>query len=129
MLSALDYVIGEGLTLKDAIEKLNAASGKQLVVLNPKNKVVGVLGNSEVRKAMLRGSLLSSPLADHANTRFIAIQESQEKELRDLFTEHLISTIPIVDKDSRLLKIAAVMPPHYDIRIIPYQPKKSDTRR
>ena len=124
MASVLDYVIREDGTLKSALEKLNDASGKQLVVVNAGNKVVGMVGNGDVRRAALHGALLSSPLVDHANTRFISVREDGIPGLKRLFTEHYISTIPITDAGGRLTKIALVLPPEYHVEIFEYARSK-----
>lgn len=70
------YVINEGATLLEALEKLNSLSGKQMVLLVvDKNSVMqGTLTDGDVRRALLKGVSLSAEVKDAMHSDFKAIK-------------------------------------------------------
>lgn len=124
MPSSTDYVIFDSAILKDAIAKINQNCGKQLIVINHHSKVVGMLGDGDVRRAVLHGVLVSAPVADFMKTSFISVEKKDTFRLRDLFTEHLITTIPIITHTGLLHEIALISAPDYEITIIPFVREK-----
>lgn len=120
-----DFIVYEDFTLKQALEKINAAQGHQVIVIGKKSKVLGMLGDGDVRRAVLRGSLLSAPAVDFMTTSFISVQEKDQKKLRELFVECVISTIPVTNAAGQLKKIAVVSPPDYAVRIISFKSGKT----
>lgn len=121
MLSPRDLVIYEDAALKDAMEKINRVMGKQLVVLNKKNKAIGMIGDGDVRRALLRGALLAGPATDHMKTSFISVEEKDVSKLREIFEEHLVSTIPVISHAGILQKIATVSAPDCKLRMFDFK--------
>lgn len=124
MLSASSFTISDQSTLKEAIGRINDISGKQLLVVNSHDKVVGVIGDGDVRRAVLRGALISAPVIDFMTTGFIAVEEKNTSQLQSLFSEHLITTIPVINHRGQLLKVAIVTAPDYEIQLLNYPKSK-----
>ena len=120
MPTASSYTISDSATLKEVIGRINESGGKQLLVLNAHKKVLGVIGDGDVRRAVFRGVLISAPVIDFMTTSFIAVEEKNEKRLRELFAEHLISTIPVINHRGQLLKVATISGPDYKIQTLKY---------
>lgn len=70
------YIINEGATLLEALERLNSLSGKQMVLLVvDKNRVMqGTLTDGDVRRALLKGVSLSADVKDAMHCDFKAIK-------------------------------------------------------
>lgn len=70
------YIINEGATLLEALEKLNSLSGKQMVLLVvDKNSVMqGTLTDGDVRRALLKGVSLRAEVKDAMHSDFKAIK-------------------------------------------------------
>lgn len=73
------------------------------LVVNKSGRLVGTLTDGDVRRALLKGAMLDSPLMPYVRTEFIAVSPAAGRtEVLDLMQARLIDQIPIVDKAGRL---------------------------
>lgn len=70
------YTIKNNSTIFNALEKLDSAEYKCLIVLE-NNKVIGTITDGDIRRALIRGSSLDSNLIEALNTDFIYIFEDE----------------------------------------------------
>lgn len=70
------YIINEGATLLEALERLNSLSGNQMVLLvvNKNSVMQGTLTDGDVRRALLKGVSLSANVRDAMHCDFKAIK-------------------------------------------------------
>lgn len=99
------YVVESGATLQDALALIEANRHRSLVVVADSGAVVGTLSDGDVRKALLRGRLLVTPVSDVMNTRFIALRDGERPRAKAIFDETHIFLIPVVDGQSRLVDV------------------------
>lgn len=96
--------VPEGGTLLDALRVLETGGLELALVVDTNDRLVGVLTDGDIRRAILAGAPLDAPLAAHANRRYTKVSTSAGRaEVMDLMRARTIGQIPIVDDEGRLL--------------------------
>jgi len=102
-----EICIGENCNLREAVRCLHEGGYGVVFVLNPERKMVGILTDGDVRKAILRSvDLDKTSLCDVMNRNFTYVDVSETREaalnfLRKIQRRHL----PILDHDGTLVDI------------------------
>src|SRR5690242_10929758 len=93
--------IREGATVRDALTSLNE-SGCQivLVVEGATQRLVGLMTDGDLRRAMLSGASLGDTIGPHVRRSFTSVPEDAKRaDVLDLMQSLRISEVPILDKD------------------------------
>lgn len=99
-----DCTVLRGATLRDAIVALERGSVQIALVIDENGRLVGTLTDGDLRRALLAGNGIDSPLAPHMQLRFTAVGQSAGRaEVIDLMQARTIGQIPILDGDGRLI--------------------------
>jgi len=109
MITFEKHIVSEHLTIKDALEKLNALSGDVLIlfVLNNKKQIKGVLTDGDIRRGFLKGLSLNDELAKFMNKDFIYLKRNRYSVADlDELRKRSVKLIPVVDDDFNLIRIA-----------------------
>lgn len=99
------YVVAADATLHDALALIEENRHRSLIVVSAQGAVAGTLSDGDVRKALLKGHLLVTPVADVMNTNFISLSEAKRSQAPDIFAKTHIFLIPIVDARSKLVDV------------------------
>ncbi len=90
--------------LEHAMRALDFGAVGIALVVDEKARLVGTLTDGDVRRALLRGASLASPLLPYLRTEYVAVSpEAGRTEVLDLMQSRLIEQIPIVDDAGRLI--------------------------
>lgn len=94
-------------TVRSAIKILNKHKKRTLVVIDKKNKLLGTLSDGNLRKSILKGFGLDSPIDKIYDKNPITLFEYQAnfKNLKDIFLKYKVQLIPIINKKKILKKI------------------------
>ena len=93
-------------TLVDAMRSLEKSGIEITLILDEHDRLVGTLTDGDIRRALLKGAALESPLSPHLQRNFTAVgPKTGRAEVLDLMRSRTISQIPIVDGDGRLVGI------------------------
>ena len=102
------HLINEDASLLDALARLNALSGQvmTLLVIDGDGVMRGTLTDGDVRRALLRGVALDSPVTDavHSEFRFLREGEPEVGALREIRKQG-IRLIPVLDADGKVKRI------------------------
>ena len=90
-------------TLKEAMERMTEIRKGFLLVLN-KDRLIGLITDGDVRRSILKETLLSSPVVHHLNTD--PLVAFSEKEAIDLLTHKPVSVIPLLHENRKVVGIA-----------------------
>lgn len=101
----LKYVVGAGATLKDALALIEANRHRSLIVVGEGDAVVGTLSDGDIRKALLKGRLLVTPVCDVMSTNFVSVGPAEMDRAAELFKKRRVFLIPVVDERARLIDI------------------------
>jgi dTDP-glucose pyrophosphorylase len=89
--------------LRDVLEKLEAG-GVEIVLVVDEGRLQGVITDGDVRRALLRGASLDSPLGKFVIRECVtASPNASRTEVLDLMNSRRITQVPIIDADKKLL--------------------------
>lgn len=96
-------IIEEKETLKHALEQLDIVSIKVLLIINHREEFVAVMTDGDVRRAILAGASLGTPVSQIANYN----PKYLEQDDIDLAQEYLvtITALPILNKERKIIKV------------------------
>ena len=91
-------------TIEQAIQSLNQAGLKIVLVTNNSGNLVGTISDGDIRRGLISGLQLSSPILEiiHANPHVAKMDFSREK-IKKIMLDKKIYQIPIVGNDNRLI--------------------------
>jgi dTDP-glucose pyrophosphorylase len=93
-----------GATIHEAMEAIQAGAVETCLVVDADRRLVGVVTDGDVRRALLAGCSLGSPVDACLNTAFHAVGEDVGRaEALDVMLARAFTQVPIVDRDGRLV--------------------------
>lgn len=89
--------------LRDVLERLEAG-GVEIVLVVDEGRLLGVITDGDVRRALLSGASLDTPLQKYIVKECVTSSpHTARTEVLDLMNSRRITQVPIVDDDQRLL--------------------------
>lgn len=102
------HSIQQSFPLKEALFKLNnVPDNLTIFVLNEQNQLVGTLTDGDVRRGLLKGFTLDTPVGEFMYTsyRYLHYQHFTLSEIREL-REKRIKMVPVLDEHNRIVRLA-----------------------
>ena len=99
-----DYAVCHKGTLLDAAEVIEYTHSRSAVVIKNR-KVIGIISEGDILRALLNGVGVHAPLATFFNHSFKFLSVPDKGRALELFRNFGISLIPVVDKDFRLTDV------------------------
>lgn len=96
-------IISENETLMTALEQLDKASVKVLLVVSNEETFVATLTDGDVRRAILTGASLETHILKVANYNPVYLEYDDARMVRKYLEE--ITALPILDKNRRIIKV------------------------
>ena len=95
-----ESILTENATIKDVIESLDRTCNKIVMVVNKECKLVGTIADGDIRRSLLKGAGLNSPIESvvHRNA-LVVMSDIGRSQIMQLMALNKIQQIPIVDKD------------------------------
>ena len=102
----LKVTISEESTLRRAIEMLNKIASQMLLVTDDEKKLLGTITDGDIRRAILKGISLDSPVKNIMNNNPKVIMVGYKfDEAKKMFLKYGIKRIPVIDEDKRVVDI------------------------
>src|SRR5262249_25289961 len=103
--SALDScTVSLSKRLLDAMWALERGGVEIVLVIDEAGRLIGTVTDGDLRRALLKGATLDSPLAPHIQRQFTAVgRDAGRAEVMDLMRARSIGQIPILDEAGRLV--------------------------
>lgn len=102
------YIIEDTASVLDALRKLNELSGKAMTLfaIDKDGKVKGTLTDGDVRRSLINGSALESPVHDimHKDFIFLSGDKIQISEIQEIRRRN-ITLVPHINSDGTIRKI------------------------
>ena len=100
------FSLTSGHTALDALRVINEGAKGIALIVNKNNGLMGVLTDGDIRRSMLRGQNLETPVCEIMNTKFESLlQGASENEALAVMRHHDLRHLPIVDKDGFLIDL------------------------
>ena len=102
----IDGALRHGTTLRDAIQALERTRRLIVVVVDDDGRLAGTISDGDVRRALLRGLGLTSPVDDvmHADP-IVATDDMTQENLLNFMLTRGVAAVPVVDLDGRCTRI------------------------
>ena len=114
-----EIVLAPTATLRDAIEAMTRCRISIALVVGKGRRLLGIVNDIDIRKCLLRGGVMETPVAQAMNRKPITVQSTlSDAQIAEAFRAHRKAHIPIVDRNRRLtgladLKDYSTIQPHY----------------
>lgn len=95
-------------TVKDAIQRLNETGLKILFIVDTKEKLIGSLSDGDIRRGILSGLVLTTPVESVMKKEFISLPSNipdLQQESRRLMQKYSIEQIPVVNENGAIVDI------------------------
>lgn len=95
-------LIARSATIGQAMWAVDRSAGGIALVIGPDGRLVGVATDGDLRRALLRGATLDSPLEGAMIEQFVALRAGRSRaDALDLMRARRIDAIPVVDPSGR----------------------------
>ena len=88
----------------DAVETIEHNHSRCTIIVED-DKVVGILSEGDILRAFLKGADVRAPISNYFNPSFKFLTDFDRKAALQLFRDHGITLIPVVDKDLHLTAV------------------------
>ncbi len=96
------YCVRLEYTIKEVIEKFDENKDRVAVVLNENNKVVGVVSQGDIIRALCEGKNIFSKVETIVKPSFLYTKSRDMERAYKMFRSKKITMIPIIDDDYKL---------------------------
>jgi CBS domain-containing protein len=100
------YTISEHELIAQAIEIIDYNNTRCVIVINETNKVVGILSEGDILRAILKGVSIMSPVKSIMVTNFKYLLTYDDEKIKFFFKKG-ITLIPILNEQNNLIDIVA----------------------
>jgi CBS domain-containing protein len=103
------YTISEFELIEQAIEIIELNSSRCVIVVNSAKKVLGILSEGDILRAILKGTNVKSPVKNIMNPSFKFLLEKEDKvKIFSLFKKG-ITLIPVLNQQNELIGVLNVL--------------------
>jgi dTDP-glucose pyrophosphorylase len=97
-------IVGPDATIEDAIDNLNRASLKIVLVVNDAGVLEGTISDGDIRRGLLKGLTLNSSIKQIVHRDALVVPPYMDKKLvSQLMIANKIQQIPVVDEDQKVV--------------------------
>jgi dTDP-glucose pyrophosphorylase len=94
----------ETATIQDTISCLDKAAMQIVMVVNPHQQLIGTITDGDIRRALLNGLMLDSPIDTIIQREAFVVPESMEQEIiLKIMSANSIRQIPIIDENRQVV--------------------------
>lgn len=100
------FVVGMDAPIRKAMETINENWREVVLVADPDERIVGVVTDGDIRRGLLRGVTLASPVGEVMNRQFVAVEPQMDRAaVLDMMKARVIRQVPVIDHDGHLVGI------------------------
>lgn len=102
-------VIGPDTSLRNTIETIDRGALQIALVVDENERLVGVVTDGDIRRALIRGLSLEQPVGEVMNKRpKVASMQDSKTQLIALMEGHHLYQLPIVDAEGRIVRLESL---------------------
>jgi len=99
-----EFIVAPENNISSVIEQI-LINGHRAVIVIKKKKVLGIVSEGEILKALIYKKKLHTKAENIMNKSFKFLKSYDDKKAKEIFRKHLVSFIPIVNSKMELVKI------------------------
>lgn len=91
-------------TIEQVVRNLDLVAIKIVLIVGPKNVLLGTISDGDIRRGLLRGMTLSSPVSDIVHSNPLVVPPDMDRELvKQLMLANKIQQIPVVGENREVV--------------------------
>lgn len=95
-------IVAETGTIRDAMRTLDSGAGQIALAVDAGGRLTGVVTDGDLRRALLAGAALESPVGPFLNRRFVSVRSGEGRaDVLELMRARRIGAIPVLDGDDK----------------------------
>jgi dTDP-glucose pyrophosphorylase len=119
MKSADACKISERATIRKAMDAINRGKCHLALVVDDLDRLVGIVSDGDVRRALLRSLTIDHPIREVMNRSPITVTSADSAErVRQLLHRFLLTAVPMVDDDGRVLGLITPFEAAADVALV-----------
>ncbi len=99
------YCVNERYTIKEVLEQFESYNNRVAIVTNDSNKVIGVVSQGDILRALSAGTGLFVPVKQIIQSSFLHLYEKDLSKAYPIFKKKKISLLPVVDHNNELIDL------------------------
>ena len=99
-----NFVIDKKSTLLMACN-IVATNKSRCVLVSDNKKIIGVLSEGDLIRALIRGTSIHSKIDPYINFNFFYLTEKNLTQAKKIFKKNLITILPILNKSMKLINV------------------------
>ncbi len=105
-----NYVINETALFAEAMKAITATHRGSIVVIDSDGKLIGIISDGDIRRAMLKGAIMQTPIISAINRNVISIASDEFKSKSGncgaVWAKHpYFNLIPVVDQNNIVVEV------------------------
>jgi len=104
-----DIKITPTATIREALSIIDKGAMRIALVVDAAGRLIGTLTDGDIRRGLLKGMELESPIADIYNNQPVVVRLSDSKEkILALAVDRRVYQIPVLDEEGRVIRLAEI---------------------
>ena len=104
-MSMSKYCVNERYTIKEVLEQFESYNNRVAIVTNDSNKVIGVVSQGDILRALSAGTGLFVPVKQIIQSSFLHLYEKDLPKAYPIFKKKKIRLLPVVDHNNELIDL------------------------
>lgn len=100
-----NYCVGESYTIKEVLEQFESNNDRVAIVLNASGKVVGVVSQGDILRALSSGRDLYIQVNQIIRNSFLHLYRRDMEEAYSIFRKKKITLLPVINYDNMLTDV------------------------
>jgi dTDP-glucose pyrophosphorylase len=102
-------LIGPGANFRDALKAIDATGAGMALIVDGDRRLIGVLSDGDLRRALIRGAGLEDPAVSAANREPLCIDQHQDRAATlAMLRAHSLRQLPVLDAERRVVGLTTV---------------------
>ena len=100
-----DFIIKANQTIEEAMFNISLNSSRCCVVISDNEKVIGIVSEGDIIRALLKGISIKSNVFKIMNRNFTFLEDTVEEDILEKKFKEGITLIPILNKNRELISV------------------------
>lgn len=99
-----DILVGEVISVKDALKRLDKTAEKVLIVVDSREALLGTISDGDIRRFILKGGNLQKDIRGVYNRKptYVYLENFSTEAVKNIFVKNKFGLIPVLDKQNRV---------------------------